>query len=203
MNKLISTTIGIIIVAAAGFAFQNMAFSSSTWNAYKNKNHNFQIQYPSDWKLQEYTMRAGKKVIYAALDPKNTISQEASETMDVPRGLIEIGFCEDTCNNSIDAAIAAQLPDVRIGHGSSVPAKKQEKITDEKEPNPAYSSKKIISYYIGPLERFGDFIICEVVITYTSDLDEKYLKDFIKILSTVRYTSKFKFSDPLPVLPNG
>ncbi len=186
----------ILAAAGASLIFQESAFSqSSAWKTYRNEKHDFEIKYPSAWKLQKYAMRGGKAVVYVAIDPKETISREASETMDVPRGLIEISFCEDNGNNSINAAIAAQLPDVQIGHGNSVHAKKQERITDEREPNPVYSNKRIITYYMGPVERFGDYIISDIIITYLSDLDDKYLKDFNQILSTVKYAAKFKFTD--------
>jgi hypothetical protein len=206
MQKLILATLvlGVCILCDFGSIFLKSVFSlPSAWKTYRNEKHNFAIQYPDDWKFQKYTMKSGKAVVYVAIDPKETISQEASETMDVARGLIEISFCEDNCSNSINAAIAAQLPEVIIGHGNSVHAKKQERITREREPNPVYSNRKIISYYIGPVETFGDSIICDIVITYIGNLDDKYLNDFNKILSTARYTCKFKFTDPLPELPKG
>ncbi|HWR73520.1 MAG TPA: hypothetical protein VN604_10140 [Nitrospirota bacterium] len=195
MSKLI-ILLSAIVVLVDGAVFQTSILAqSSGWKTYQNEKHGFEIQYPGEWKLQEYTMREGSAVVSVALDPKKTISQETSETMDVPRGLIEISFCEDDCNNSINAAISAQLPDVKIGYGNSVHAKKQERITGENEPNPAYSNKRIITYYMGPVERFGDYIICDIIITYLSDLDDKYLKDFNQILSTVKYAAKFKFTD--------
>ncbi|HAS55291.1 MAG: hypothetical protein A2X56_15165 [Nitrospirae bacterium GWC2_57_13] len=206
MQKTIpaSLVLGVCILCGFWSVFQKSAFSQpSAWKTYRNEKHNFEIQYPGDWKLQKYTMKSGKAVVYVAIDPKETVSQKASETMDVPRGLIEISFCEENCNNSINAAIAAQLPDVIIGHGNSVHAKKQERITGEREPNPAYNNRKIVTYYLGPVEKFGDSIICDIVITYIANLDDKHLNDFSKILSTARYTGKFKFTDQLSELPKG
>ncbi len=79
------------------------------------------------------------------------------------------------------------MPDVNIGRQNSVHAKKQEKITSENEPNPWYSNKKIISYYIGPIRRSGDYMLYDIVITFLSDVDDKYHAMFEKIISTVRY----------------
>ncbi len=193
MNIRIVPVLVIVLLAAGNVFPASILAQSSDWRTYRNEKHGFEIKYPGDWKLQEYKMRGGKAVVYVAVDPKKTVSQEASETIDAPRGLIEISFCEVDCN-SINAVLAAQL-DVKIGHGNSVNAKKQERITGEREPNPWYSNKRIIAYYTGPVERFGDYIICDVIITYISDLDDKYLKDFNQILSTVKYTDKFKFTD--------
>jgi len=155
------------------------------WKTYRNDKYGLEFKYPADWKIQEYKFENKDAVIYIGLDPLETVSQSTFETMDVSIGLISIGFKENNAN-AIDKKIYESLETSNIGQGIS--ARKSEEKTGENGPNPAYYNRHMITYYLGNKTEYGDYFINDIEIKYVSVLNDKYLKTFDQIISTLKFT---------------
>lgn len=140
------------------------------WKTYGNDKNGFEIKYPGNWKMKEYKDNNGK-IISVAFDPADVASQSSFETLDTPAGLVGIKLAE---NNSHVIGYEDFEP-VEIGQG--IVAKKFEEKTDDNGPSPAWYNKHAITYYIGD----------KIKIEYVSDLDDKHLKTFNQIISSLKF----------------
>lgn len=149
----------------------------ANWKTYQNNQLNIKLQYPPNWKLNEYQDRTKNSIMAVALDPDTTISQTDFQTLDMPPGLItflNVG--------SIKGMIGADSMAEKI-IGDGITAKTSDITNTDNTSNPFYANKHEIYYYVNTgADQYTR-------ISYVSDRADKYLHTFEQILNSLKLIS--------------
>jgi len=98
-------------MGAIVFFLEKSVFSQpSDRHTYRNQRHGFEIRYPHDWKFQEYAIRGGEQVVYAALNPVKTINSTPARKC-AEKGQMCGGIAGILCCAGLDCKLSGTFPD--------------------------------------------------------------------------------------------
>lgn len=151
--------------------YNGISSTSEVWSLYVNKNAGFQIEYPSDWKINEYFSDNG---IFSAVafDPVSVATLEEYHTLDLALGTVWIFTGE--------APTETEMKTVEISPGLF--AKTFKIRNEETGPNGWWYNKTDQRYYINNIT---------IAFAYSNDLenDAMFQKQLSDILSSFRIIS--------------
>lgn len=175
----------------------------SDWKTYRNDEYGFSIQYPSDWKVQEY--KDSKNTIRTlAIDPVGVYTQSQYNSIDAPAGMLTVNFNYDNTSKIPEESFSSNnyqtVSQINIGGDNPISVTKI--FTPDNgvagSSNPWWRTKKSTVYFVGqyqiqnadPSDPYdSNYRIYPLTISYVTFIsDTKYDQSVNEILGTLKIT---------------